>query len=180
MIGLGIAAGVAAVILGSSALTGADWTDAENLDGGRVQSGELSLLNGDGTNQVNAFAFTELAGEDLGPTDHAQAPLVLSNGGTADLRYRLLEVTQSAGEPMLLTASVVPTRTDCPTGVNAADPARATELFTGSVSEAQTAWRALAVPGAEALCLRVGPDPDGEPGAVDDSRLVFRFAAEST
>lgn len=180
LVGLGIAAAVAAVVLGSSALTGASWTDAVDLDGGTVHSGELSLLNGDGTNQVSDYAFTALTGEDLGPSDHVQAPLVVSNGGSADLRYRLVEVTQSAGEPMVLTASVVPSGAECPTGVNAADPVGAGELFTGPVSEATTAWRALTVPAAETLCLRVQPDPDTGPGAVDGARLVFTFAAEST
>lgn len=177
-VGLGIAAAVAAVVLGSSALTGASWTDDESFDGGQVASGELSLLGGDGTNQVSDYAFSELAGENLGPTDHAQAPVVVSNGGSADLRYRLVEVTQSAGDPMVLTASVVPTRADCPTGVNAADPARATELFAGPVSDANTAWRALTVPAAETLCLRV--EPDVGPGAVDGAQLIFTFGAEST
>lgn len=178
--GLGIAAAVAAVVLGSSALTGASWTDDESLDGGQVAAGELSLLAGDGTNQVSDYAFSELAGENLGPTDHAQVPLVVSNGGSADLRYRLVEVTQSAGEPMMLTASAVPNRGDCPSGMNAAEPTRATELFTGPVGDATTAWRALAVPGAETLCLRVEPDPDIGPGAVDGAQLTFTFGAEST
>ena len=185
-VAVGLGAGVAALVLGSAATTGALWNDAVSLDDSQVRSGELSLLNGDEANQTSSYAFTALAGANLAPGSYAQAPLVIANGGTVDARYRLSAVSASGAASVAtelnLRATVVSTAANCPTGVGVGEPSGETEqLYDGPLpADGTPTFRPLAVAARETLCLRVSLDSDAAAGDQQDSASVtFTFLAES-
>jgi hypothetical protein len=167
--------------------TGALWRDSDQLSGGTIRSGELSLVNGGAGTQSADYAFTELAGTGLAPGRWSQAPLTIRNAGSADLVYRL--ATTTASDPTGMAASLrlrvqqVAAATSCPTGVGAAEPTGpVTGLYTGPLLGASTTpARQLAVGASEALCLRVTLD-SGAPSAAQGSSTVitFTFTAVST
>ena len=84
---------LAGLIFASTLSTGALWRDSLPLGGGQLSSGSLVLLTGDATTQVEAYAFTALAGSNLRPGSSAQAPLTMKNDGSTPLGYRLSETT---------------------------------------------------------------------------------------
>lgn len=182
-----VAAVVTVVVLGSTASTGAWWNDAEQLDGGTLRSGELSLVNGSTTEQSSSYDFTELAATNLSPGRYAQAPLTVHNDGTADARYRLAGV-ELGGDPDLgaqldLTATVVTAAGDCPTGVDGGDPTNPIEqIYSGPLpADGLETQRSLPVETAEIICLRVQLDPDApSTGQSGSGSITFLFAAEST
>ena len=178
---------VGVLFLASAAGTRALWRDAAELDAGVVRSGELSLLNGNGTTQTATYAFNELTGVGLGPGSWSQAPLIIRNGGTADLTYRLASAAAPDlnGLPASMRLSVqhVTAAASCPTGVGAASPVGPTELlYDGPLVGASTSSsRPLTVAAREALCLRVAVNGTAPSAAQDTSTAItFTFAAVST
>ena len=113
---------MAGLIFASTLTTGALWRDSLALGAGQVSSGSLVLLTGDATTQVEAYAFTALAGSNLRPGSSAQAPLTMKNDGSTALGYRLAETTTlgSATLPAELTLRIDGVTGDaaCPTGVD--------------------------------------------------------------
>lgn len=172
---------------GATQGTTARWLDSERLDGGTLRSGELSLLNGDATAQRTDYPFTALAGAGLAPGAWSQAPLTVSNGGTADLDYRLASV--SATDPAGLAASLtlrvqtVTGATNCPAGIGAAVPTGpGVLLYDGPLLTAATAPpRPLTVGARESICLRVAlPVSVPDSAQARATSITFTFAAVST
>jgi len=60
----------------------------------------LVLLNGNAVTQVEAYAFTALAGGNLRPSSSAQAPLTMRNGGSTRLSYRLSDTTTTGSSAL--------------------------------------------------------------------------------
>ncbi|MBF6949455.1 hypothetical protein, partial [Acinetobacter baumannii] len=112
------------LIFSSALATSALWRSSVALDGGTVRAGSVVLLTGSGVEQVKSYAFTTLSGTALRPGSSVQAPLVVRNGGTSTLAYRLAG-TASTGSSLLagqlvLRVDAVPVA--CTTGVGAAIP----------------------------------------------------------
>jgi len=181
-----IAAGGALVglIFTSTLTTGALWRDSISLDAGQVSAGSLVLLNGNAVTQVEAYAFTALAGGNLRPSSSAQAPLTMRNGGSTRLSYRLSDTTTtgSSALPASLTLSIneLAGGAACPTGVDvppATDPG--SEVYVGPlVGATSTALRPLAPSATETLCVRIAVADSAPQGVSDTSTQVrFTFAA---
>jgi hypothetical protein len=164
--------------------TGALWRDSVSLDGGSVTSGSLVLLNGNAVSQVDAYAFTALAGSNLRPGSSAQAPLTMRNGGSTPLGYRLGDTTTigSSALPAELTLRIDTVVGDaaCPTGVDvppAAGPT--TPLYAGPlVGATSPGLRPLAPSAMETLCVRIavaGSAPQAV--AADSAQVRLTFAA---
>lgn len=178
---------IAVLVLGSTASTGAWWNDAEQLDGGTLRSGELSLVNGNSADQSSAYDFTELAAANLSPGGYGQAPLTVRNDGSADARYRLAGVELGGDlEPaaqLNLTATVVAAADNCPTGVDSGDPTGPVDqIYSGPLPVDGVAdQRDLPVDATEVMCLRVQLDPEApSDGQSGSGSITFLFRAEST
>ena len=169
-------------MLASTLTTGALWRDSVSLAAGPVSSGSLVLLIGDATSQVEAYAFTVLAGSGLRPGSSAQAPLTIRNGGSTPLGYRLSETT-TIGSPTLpaqLTLQIDAVSEDaaCSTGVDvppATGPTSA--VYAGPLPGAtSTVLRPLAPSATETLCVRVavaGSAPQAVEGTTAAARFTF-------
>ena len=181
---LTVAGIVGCALMGGSVLaTSALWRQSISLDGGDVRAGSVVLLNGSATSQVKTYAFTPLAGATLKPGSSVQAPLVIRNGGTAPLAYRLVQTTSSGSAvlpgQLLLRLDVVPS--SCVTGVGQAPATGVTaNLYNGVLPGASTAPpRPLAVGATETLCVRVSVAsgaPKSASGAA--TTTTFTFGAE--
>jgi hypothetical protein len=134
---------LAGLIFASTLTTGALWRDSLPLGAGQVSSGSLVLRNGTATTQVEAYAFTALAGSNLRPGSAAQAPLTMRNGGTTPLAYRLSGTTTlgSTTLPSQLTLDIdrVTGEAACSTGVDV-PPATGTtsDVYAGPLVGATT------------------------------------------
>lgn len=90
-----------------------------------------------------------------------QVPLVLRNGGTSALRYRLAQTT-ATGSPALtgqlsFRMDQVSGESNCPTGVDvAAVSGSMATVYTGALTAASsTTSRSLATGATQTLCVRV-------------------------
>jgi hypothetical protein len=172
------------LIFTSTLTTGALWRDSIALNAGQVSSGSLVLLNGNAVTQVEAYAFTALAGSNLRPGSSAQAPLTMRNGGSTLLGYRLSDTTTTGSSvlPASLTLSIDEVAGDaaCPIGVDVA-PATgpSTEVYAGPLAGAtSTGLRPLAPSAVETLCVRIAVAGSAPQDISDTSTQVrFTFAA---
>lgn len=175
---------MAGLTFASTMTTGALWRDSLPLGGGQISSGSLVLLNGDATAQVDAYAFSALAGSNLRPGSAAQAPLTMRNGGTTALGYRLADTTALGATtlPSQLTLDLdrVTGAAACSTGVDV-PPATGTtsSVYAGPLVGATTAdLRPLAPAATETLCVRVAVAGSAPQSVSDTSGQVrFTFAA---
>ncbi len=181
-----IAAGgaLAGLIFTSTLTTGALWRDSLPLGAGPVSSGSLVLLNGDATTQVQAYAFSALAGSNLRPGSAAQAPLTMRNGGTTALGYRLADTTALGATtlPSQLTLDLdrVTGEAACSTGIDVPPASGTTSaVYDGPLVGATTTdLRALAPAATETLCVRVAVAGSAPQSVADTSAQVrFTFAA---
>lgn len=178
---------VVAVVLGSSATTGARWSDSAQLTAASLRSGTLSLLNGGTTTQVSSYAFTELSAVNLAPGDAVQAPLVLSNDGDVALGYRLLQAVPGTTSPLVSHLRVVVTAVEmaahCPAGRKTRQEAGPEDvLYSGPLGTALTAAsRDLAVGQTQALCVQVKLQNAAPAGVqATSTNITFTFLAEMT
>ena len=177
-----IAAGGALVglIFTSTLTTGALWRDSVALNAGQLSSGSLVLLNGDAVSQVEAYAFTALAGSNLRPGSSAQAPLTMRNGGSTPLGYRLGDTTTTGSStlPAALSLRIDGVTGDaaCSTGIDvptATGPT--TAVYAGPlVGAASAGLRPLAPSATETLCVRIAV-AGSAPQAVSDTGTQVRF-----
>lgn len=181
---LTVAGIVGCALMGGSVLaTSALWRQSISLDGGDVRAGSVVLLNGSASSQVKTYAFTPLAGSTLKPGSSVQAPLVIRNGGTAPLAYRLIQTTNGGSTvlhgQLLLRLDAVPSA--CATGLSQPPAAGVTAtLYDGVLPGASTpVSRRLAVGATETLCVRVSVAsgaPKSASGAA--TTTTFTFGAE--
>lgn len=151
--------------------TGAYWSDSENLGAGTVDSGTLTLLNGNESSQVKNYDFAALSATNLAPGRFAQAPLTMKNGGSADLRYQVQNLTSNpAAFKGQVTAAytVVASASGCPATGSGAQPGSPVTL---------SSPRALAPGATEVLCIRVTL-ADSAPQNQPNQRLTFNFFGE--
>jgi hypothetical protein len=175
---------LAGLIFASTLSTGALWRDSLPLGGGQLSSGSLVLLTGDATTQVEAYAFTALAGRNLRPGSSAQAPLTMKNDGSTPLGYRLSETTTigSATLPAGLTLRIDGVTGDaaCSPGVDVPPASGSTTgVYAGPLAGATTPdLRPLAPAATETLCVRVAV-AETAPASVsgDSAQVRFTFAA---
>lgn len=172
------------LIFASALTTGAFWRATLPLGAGQVSSGSLVLLNGNAISQVEAYAFTALAGSNLRPGSAAQAPLTMKNGGTTPMGYRLADTTSSGSTtlPGQLTLRIdrVAGESACGTGVDVPPPSGGTtSLYAGALAGATTTGlRPLAPTATETLCVRISV-ADVAPKSVSgmNAQVRFTFAA---
>lgn len=82
---------VAALAFGSVQSTAALWrSEATGQNAATIRTGKLQLTAGSGTVQSTAYPFTDLKPANLIQTgDFVQRPLLIKNGGTIPLKFRL-------------------------------------------------------------------------------------------
>lgn len=186
-----IAAAVLLVLFMSAQGTAALWRAEEQLEPGTIKTGTLSLAAGNGTDSSQTYVFSELATSTLAPGGFVQAPLTISNTGTADLRYTLSGAITATPTPgaadVALAAAVelsmhsVADAAEC--GVDMPSPGDA--LYQGPLGAAAAfaAPRNLAagVPGSasEIMCVRVAlPNNAPQTAAGGTLELQLSFTAE--
>lgn len=172
------------LIFGSTLATSALWRSAVSLDGGSVRSGSIVLLNGDASGQTKNYAFSALTGTTLRPGSTVQAPLVVRNGGTSPLDYRLVQTFSSGASTLSaqlsLRLDVVSGTCAAGVGVATATDVTATPYDGTLVGAAAPVPRRLAPGATETLCIRVGVKPDA-PKTVSgaSTSLTFTFGAQA-
>lgn len=166
-------AAVVGVGLLSAQQTGALWTQSQTVDAGTIHSGVLDLSVGGAG--LSSYPFTALAGANLLPGGYAQAPVKVFNSGNVQMKYRLLNGSQSnPAVPLDLTASIVPNEAACPATGN---PSGATQVYSGPLIGANFAERAVEPGATEVLCLRGTVGASASPNA--STTATFTFSAQS-
>ncbi|AMY53926.1 hypothetical protein HQP08_23705 [Rhodococcus fascians] len=122
LVGAALAIAVTVLALGSVQSTAALWrTDATVPGTGPVNTGTLVLTAGSGgSTQSTSFQFDELKPSGLIQTgDFVQRPLIIANGGTIPLKFRLGTVGVPSSSAGIATVHVdarrVESTADCPT-----------------------------------------------------------------
>lgn len=172
--------GVVLVVMASTSTTGALWQDEATVSAGTVSTGSLVLLAG---GRPESYVFEGLSTGNLAPGDSVRAPLIISNGGSTEMNFRLASVATTAGSAadqelsaaLLLTVTVA---SECgespPAGERLLDrvPLNESATFSG---------RALAPSVAETLCVEVALDADAPVAAAAGSTSVsFTFKGDQS
>lgn len=172
--------GMVLVMLTSMSTTGALWRDEATVDAGTVTTGSLVLLVG---GQPAVYVFSALSAGNLSPGQAVRAPLVVSNGGSADMTYGLTSVTASAvtaadealSTALLLTVTADEACGDAPSeGVVLLDrvPLDPAAAFAG---------RPLGPSSSETLCIEVALDAHAPPAAAAGTTSVtITFRGDQT
>lgn len=175
---VGIVAVVVALSLAAVRSTGALWSGSAATGATTATTGQLRLVAGGGAGST--YQFPGLTGSAVLPGAQAQAPLVISNGGTTPLRYRLTaagpDVSSGPGVTVVLSGAVGGT---CTTG-----PLTGTSVFTTTTTSSSTtsiagSWRSLARGASETWCIRTVLQAVSGAGSSTYSHL-FTFATEQT
>lgn len=175
---VGIAGLVVALSLAAVRSTDALWSDRATATSTTATTGQLKLVAGGGTGST--YQFPGLAGTGQLPGQQSQAPLVITNGGTTPLRYRLTaagpQITSGSAVTVTLSGAVGGT---CTTG-----PLSGTSAFTTvDASAAGTAvvggWRSLAKNASETWCIRSALKAVSGTGSSTYS-ILFTFGTEQT
>lgn len=184
-----VAAAVLLVFVMSAQGTAALWRADGQIEPGTIKTGTLTLAAGNGTANSQNYVFTELNTSMLAPGRFVQAPLTISNTGTANLRYTLngaVSATPTTGEAdaalvaaVELSVHAVDKASDCGRDT----PSSGGALYQGALDAAAAfaAPRNLAarVPGSasEILCVRVALPSDAPQmaaGGILELQLSFR------
>lgn len=184
-----IAAAVLLVLFMSAQGTAALWRAEGQLEPGIITTGSLSLAAGNGTDSSQSYAFKELNTSTLAPGRFVQAPLTISNTGTADLRYTLsgaVSATPGVADAALAAAVELSVHVVADTGECGADTQSPGDaLYQGPLGEAVTfaVSRNLAVDGpgsaSEILCVRMAlPNDAPQEAAGGTLELQLSFRAE--
>ena len=172
-----IAAAVLVVLFASAQGTAALWRAEAQLEPGIVTTGTLSLAVGDGVTTEQSYDFSSLNTSVLAPGGFVQAPLTISNIGTAALTYNLAGAssvtTASGAADTALAAAVVLSMhvTAEPEACAAGSPSVGDALYQGPLSAAAAfvSGRGLAPGAAETLCVRVALPANVAPEAAGGS-----------
>ena len=159
------AVAVAGVSVLSVQQTGALWSDSASLDGTTLTSGSLGIEVGASGATSSDYTFVDLTGPNMMSGDYVQHPLHVLNTGTEAMQYRLESATLDADLPLQLQVTAVSSEAECP----ASGDAVGDDLYSGSLTDATTSYRALSSGASEILCFRVtmGENPTaGEQGTA--------------
>ncbi|PRA04515.1 hypothetical protein CQ010_06235 [Arthrobacter sp. MYb211] len=165
--------------------TVASWRAESSVDPGTLQTGSLQLLAGDGVNGMQHYQFSQLSSGNLVPGQFTQAPLVISNGGTSDLGYRLDGAVNAATSPTaadiaLSEASQLRIHAGMPASAcEAGQPLSGEQLYAGSLGDAAEFAAPRPLPaesagGEETLCVRVSL-PAGASQTAAGGKLELRL-----
>jgi hypothetical protein len=183
---LGLAALGVSVLGFTSVVTGAFFTDQQDVAGNVFTTGSVDLSATPTTAVVTAT--------NLAPGDTVTAPLTVNNAGTLAYRYALLS-TVTASTPDLaaqLDLTVKVGVTTCTTAAFAATgtvlygpgdlgSTTGTKIFGDATTGAQTGDRTLSASSSEVLCLQVSlPSSTGTTYQTKTTTATLRFDAEQT
>lgn len=143
---------VVALSLATVRSTGALWSDRANAASATATTGALTLVAGSGSG--SPYQFPGLSGSNILTGQQIQAPLVISNGGSTPLRYRLTTagpvLTSGPAATVVLSGAVG--------GTCGAGTLTGTAAFTPVTTSAPVAttgvWRTLARGTSETWCVR--------------------------
>jgi spore coat-associated protein N len=180
---LSIIAGLlAAFASGGSALFAGTSTVAANT----FTAGTVSIS----TNPTTALVtFANMA-----PGDQVTAPIVVTNGGSLDLRYAVTSLATNPDTKALMSQLVLTVKSGVTTCTNAAYSADGTQLYNGALGSvpginvmgdpaqgSQTGDRSLAPAANDTLCFHVSlPIGSGNSFQGATTTATFTFAAEQT
>ncbi len=183
---LGLVALAVSVLGVTTVVTGAYFTDQQDITGNTFSTGSVDLSATPATAVVTLSA--------MAPGDTVTAPLTVSNAGTLAYRYALLS-TVTASTPDLaaqLDLTVKTGVTTCTTagfsatgtalyGPNDLGSTAGTKIFGDAAQGAQTGDRTLAAGGSEILCVQVSlPSSTGNTYQTKTTTATLRFDAEQT
>ncbi|MGU3292551.1 hypothetical protein [Williamsia sp. M5A3_1d] len=173
-----IAGLVVALSLATVRSTGALWSDNANAAQATATTGNLTLVAGSGSG--TSYQFPGLSGSMILPGNQTQAPLVIGNGGSTPLRYRLTGagpvLTSGPAATVVLSGAV---SGSCGTG-----PLTGTQAFTPVTTSTPVAtagvWRTLARGASETWCVRSVLQSVAAGAGSSTYTISFTFAAEQT
>ena len=183
---LGLAALGVSVLGLTTVVTGAFFTDQQDVTGNVFTTGSVDLSATPATAVVTAT--------NIAPGDTITAPLTVNNAGTLAYRYSLLS-TVTASTPDLaaqLDFTVKVGVTTCTTAGFAATgtvlygpgdlgSTTGTKVFGDAATGAQTGDRTLSASSSEVLCLQVSlPSSTGNTYQTKTTTATLRFDAEQT
>ena len=183
---LGLAALGVSVLGLTTVVTGAFFTDQQDVTGNVFTTGSVDLSATPATAVVTAT--------NIAPGDTITAPLTVNNAGTLAYRYSLLS-TVTASTPDLaaqLDFTVKGGVTTCTTAGFAATgtvlygpsdlgSTTGTKIFGDAATGAQTGDRTLSASSSEVLCLQVSlPSSTGNTYQTKTTTATLRFDAEQT
>ncbi|AMY17930.1 MULTISPECIES: hypothetical protein [Nocardiaceae] len=164
--------------------TGALWRDSEAVPGSTIRAGSLSLSAGAGSGST--YTFAALAKNPVVADQAVQAPLTITNTGTAPLRFRLtnggpaVTGTTSAGTTggvtVSLAGAVVTGAAACTptTGMGSAFP---TFTATAPTQAVAGVWQRLDRGASQTWCIRTTLTAAPTTGSVTYQHR-FSFAVE--
>jgi hypothetical protein len=167
--------------------TDALWSDRNTTAPGTVNTGQLKLVAGTGTNSTYQFAGLTGAGIAVLPGTQSQAPLMITNAGSTPLRYRLTaggpQVTSGSGVTLTLSGTVMAIGATC--GAGALPGVVAFTAFDASDSAAAptpvSSWRSLAKGVTETWCIRSTlKSVVGSSNQSATYTVLFTFGSEQT
>ena len=183
---LGLAALGVSVLGLTTVVTGAFFTDQQDVTGNVFTTGSVDLSATPATAVVTAT--------NIAPGDTITAPLTVNNAGTLAYRYSLLS-TVTASTPDLAAQLDFTVKVGVTTCTTAGFPATGTVLYgpsdlgstTGTkvfgdaATGAQTGDRTLSASSSEVLCLQVSlPSSTGNTYQTKTTTATLRFDAEQT
>ncbi|MGJ0119640.1 hypothetical protein ACQ7HM_10580 [Williamsia sp. MIQD14] len=173
-----IAGLVVALSLATVRSTGALWSDRANAASATATTGTLTLVAGSGSG--SSYQFPALNGSNILTGDQTQAPLVISNGGSTPLRYRLTTagpvLTSGPAATVALSGAV---GGSC--GAGALTGATAFTPVTTSTPVATTSsWRSLARGASETWCVRSVLQSVAAGTGSSTYTIAFTFGTEQT
>ncbi|MBY6435833.1 hypothetical protein HQ602_05505 [Rhodococcus kroppenstedtii] len=161
--------------------TGALWRDSEAVPGSTIRVGSLSLSTGAGSGST--YTFAALAKNPVVVEQAEQAPLTITNTGTAPLRFRLTNggpaVTSAGttgGVTVSLAGAVVSGAAACTatTGMGSAFP---TFTATAPTQAVAGVWQRLDRGASQTWCIRTTLTAAPTTGSVTYQHR-FSFAVE--
>jgi hypothetical protein len=169
---------VVALSLAAVRSTGALWSGSAATGATTATTGQLKLVAGGGAGST--YQFPALTGSAILPGAQTQAPLVITNGGTTPLRYRLT----AAGPEVSLGPAVTVVLSGAVGGTCTAGPLTGTTAFPTTTTSASTTaiaggWRSLVRGASDTWCIRTVLQSVSGAGSSTYSHL-FTFATEQT
>jgi camelysin-like metallo-endopeptidase len=177
-IGLALFGALTVASLAATSLSLALFTDSQAAGANAFTTGTISL----GLNPTSAI-FSSGA---MMPGDNANGTLVVSNSGTAQLRYAVTSSstnTDGKGLNAQLTVTIKTLGTSCAAfdGTSLYSGALSAAAFGDPTAGAQTGDRTLAAAASETLCFRASlPSGTGNAFQGATTTATFTFQAEQT